>query len=167
MVGIGHENVHMVAFHSEVAALQLNVIAHIEGIDKLTEEHVAVQRLSLLDVDDALLHGRGASHAIDARHTRHDDHILATGKQRGDCRKTKPVNLVVDGQVLVNVGIGCRKIGFRLVVVVVAHVVFHRIFGEESLHLLIELCSERLVMAQDEGRHARLCDDVGHRKCLA
>ena len=38
---------------------------------------------------------------------------------------------------------------------------------EELLHLAIELCSQRLVVRQDEGRAAYIPDDIGHGERLA
>ena len=66
VLGIGHKNIDMIALHTEVAALQVDVIPHIEGIYQLAQEHVPVERLSFTNGNDTLLHGRRSSHAIDA-----------------------------------------------------------------------------------------------------
>ena len=39
--------------------------------------------------------------------------------------------------------------------------------GEEALHLAIELCGQRLVVAEDEGGAAHILDDIGHGEGLA
>ncbi len=45
------------------------------------------------------------------------------------------VYLIVDGGVFLDIGIGLGHIGLGLVVVVVAHEVFHRVVRKESLEL--------------------------------
>src|SRR3546814_5213575 len=53
-------------------------------------------------------------------------------------------------------GVAARDVGFRLVVVVVGDEVFHRVVGEERLHLGIKLRRQRLVGRQDERRPLQL-----------
>ena len=65
VVAVGHEYIHRVALHAEAAPLQVDVVAHVERIHQPSQKLVAVERLSLLEFDHALLHGHGASHAVD------------------------------------------------------------------------------------------------------
>ena len=58
-------------------------------------------------------------------------------------------------------------IGFRLVVIVVADEIFHRVVGEKLFELLIELTCQRLVMDQHQRRLLHLRDHIGHGKGLA
>ena len=44
-------------------------------------------------------------------------------------------DFVIDGAVLFDVGVGVGDIGFRLVIVVVGHKIFHRIVREKCLKL--------------------------------
>ncbi len=78
-----------------------------------------------------------------------------------------PVDGLVDLAVLLDVGVRARDVGFRLVVVVVADEVFHRVVREEPLHLAVELGGERLVGGEDERRALRLLDHLGHGEGLA
>ena len=66
VVAVSHEDVHGFSLHSEVAALQFDVVSHVEGIHQLAQEFVAVQRLSLLDFDDVFLHRHRSAHTVDA-----------------------------------------------------------------------------------------------------
>ena len=76
-VRISHGNIHGVSPYTEVAARQVEIVADIERGDQLTQESIAVQRLPLLDTNHRSLHGRRATHTIDAGDRRHDDDVLA------------------------------------------------------------------------------------------
>ena len=77
------------------------------------------------------------------------------------------VDLFVDIDFLLDVGIGARYIGLRLVVVVVADEILHGAFGEEVPELGAELCRQGLVVDQDQGGALHPLDDVGHGEGLA
>ena len=64
----------------------------------------------------------------------------------------QPVDLLVDGGVLLDVGVGGRQVGFRLVVVVVGDEVLHRAVGQVLAELVAELRRQRLVGRHDESR---------------
>ena len=76
-------------------------------------------------------------------------------------------DLLIDGTVLLDVGIGRGDVGFRLVVVVVAHKVFHRIFREELLELAAKLGGKSLIVGQHQRGTVDALDDIGHGKGLA
>ena len=77
------------------------------------------------------------------------------------------IDLVVDGRVFFDVGVGRGDIRLRLVVIVVGDEVFDRIVREHLLELGAELSREGLVVRQNERRTVRLGDDVRHREGLA
>jgi hypothetical protein len=77
------------------------------------------------------------------------------------------VDLVVDGRVLFNIGIGGGDVGLRLVVVVIADEVAHGTFREEFAELGGELRRERLVVRDDKRRALGFRDHAGHREGLA
>ena len=107
-----------------------------------------------------------AAEPVDTRYARHHDDITPLRKSR---RRGVPetVDLVVDVRVLLDVGIGRRNIRLRLVIVVVTHEVFNRIFRKILFELTVQLRRERLVVRNNQCRTVQLCDDIGHRKCLA
>ena len=76
-------------------------------------------------------------------------------------------DFVVDGAVLFDVGVGVGDIGFRLVIVVVGHKVFHRIVRKKCLELRTQLCCQRLVVRQHQRRAIDLLDDVCHGEGFA
>ena len=77
------------------------------------------------------------------------------------------VDLVVDSAVLFNIGIGAGNVGLRLVVVVVADEVLHRIVGEKRAELGTQLCRQRFVVRQHQRGAVALGNDVGHGKGFA
>ena len=77
------------------------------------------------------------------------------------------VQLVVDGGFFFDVDVARRDVGFRLVVIVVADEVLHRVVREERLELVVELRGQRLVVRQDQRRAVDRLDDLGHREGLA
>ena len=79
----------------------------------------------------------------------------------------KPLDLFVNGRILLDVGVGARDVGFRLVVIEVADEIFDRVAWEELFELGVKLRRQRLVVRDDERRPVELADDVGDRECLA
>lgn len=67
-------------------------------------------------------------------------------------------------QVLFDVGIGRRQIGFRLVIVVIGDEILDGILREKILEFAVQLCCKGLVMAQDQRRFVELRNDVRHRE---
>lgn len=78
----------------------------------------------------------------------------------------QPVDLLVDGGVLLDIGIGNGDIGLGLVEIVVRDEVVHRRVREELLELLGELGGERFIVRDDESRFPYLSDRIGHGKGL-
>src|SRR6266849_3206149 len=59
------------------------------------------------------------------------------------------VDLVVDRGFLLDIGVGARHIGFRLVVVVIGDEILHRVVGKEAPELAVELRRQGLVGRKD------------------
>ena len=77
------------------------------------------------------------------------------------------VYLIIDGGVLLDISIGRRDVGLRLVVIVIRHKILHRVLREELLELRIKLGGESFVMGNDEGRLLQLLNHIGHGEGLA
>ena len=97
---------------------------------------------------------------------RHDDDVVAL-QNRARRRMAHAVDLLVDRGIFLDIGVGARDIGFRLVVIVIGDEILHRVFGEEVLHLGIELRRQRLVRREDQGRALHRLDDLRHGEGLA
>jgi hypothetical protein len=64
------------------------------------------------------------------------------------------------------VSVGCRDIGFRLVVVVIAYEVLDEVIGEELFEFAVELSRECFVVAENKCGALGLCDNIGHSERL-
>ena len=102
----------------------------------------------------------GRAQPVDGGDRGHDDHIVPN-QQSGGCRVPKPVDLIVDRGVLLDVSVGLRDVGLRLVVVVIGDEVLHAVVGEELPELICELGAQRLVGSQDQSRLLNLFDGPG------
>ena len=77
------------------------------------------------------------------------------------------VDLLVERAFLLDIGVGARDIGFRLVIVVVADEILDRVFREEAPHFAVKLCRQCLVGGQNQGRPLHRLDDMGDGEGLA
>ena len=164
--GIYRENLHRIAPDPEHVPLEGDVVPAVSNFDELFEKLVPVPRLSHPKRDDHVLVVDGVAQAVDAADRRHDNHIPPLEERRGG-RVPEPLDLVVDGAVLLDVRIRVGDIGFRLVVVVVGDKKLHRVFREELLELAAQLGGQGLVMDQHQSRALEPLDDLRHRVRLA
>ena len=104
----------------------------------------------------------GVAHTVDATHRGHHDDVASARKQCCDRAEAQTVDFLIDLQVFLNVFVRRRDVGFRLIIVVIRHEIVHRVFGEKTLELAVELGSERLVVRQNERRLACALNDVRH-----
>ena len=120
-----------------------------------------------LDVDGRGVEVRRVARAVEARDARHDDHVAAARQQRGDRAEAHLLDLGVDLEVFLDIGVRRRQVGLRLVVVVIRHEIFHGVLREEVAELPVQLRREGFVVAQDQRRTVQPRDDVGHRESLS
>ena len=104
--------------------------------------------------------------AVDARDTGDDDGV-GTLQDRPGCRVAHAVDLLVPARFLLDVGVGPRHVGFRLVVVVVGDEVLDGVVRKEAPEFAVELCREGLVGRQHQRRTSHALDHLGHGIGLA
>ena len=80
---------------------------------------------------------------------------------------TQTVYLIVHRAVLFDINIRTRDVCFGLIIVVIAHKVFHRIVGKKLLEFRTKLCREYLVVRQHQCGAVEPFDDISHSKGLA
>ena len=163
----GRHDVHRVAVDAERRRLQLAFGAGVERLDQLVEEMLVADDLPHLDVDGRGVEVRRVARAVEARDARHDDHVAAARQQRGDRAEAHLLDLGVDLEVFLDIGVRRRQVGLRLVVVVIRHEIFHGVLREEVAELPVQLRREGLVVAQDQRRTVQPRDDVGYRESLS
>ena len=103
---------------------------------------------------------------VDAGHGGNDQHV-PPGQQGCGGGKAELVQFLVDAGVLLDVGIGARNVGFRLVVIVVGDEILDGVIGKELLELSGKLGGQGLVVGDDQGGALHFLDDVGHGEGLA
>ena len=155
-----------VAADAEVAALEAGVGAAVLLGDEVAD-HLALAVGAA--GDEVLGHrpvGLGRADTVDAGDRGDDDDVVAFEQCPGR-RVAHPVDLLVNLALLLNVGVGARDIGLRLVVVVVGDEVLDRVLREEPLEFAVQLRGEGLVRREDDRRPLRRLDHLGGGEGLA
>ena len=148
-VGICRINVHHIPLYPEASPLKIHIVALILNIDELMDHLVPIFDHAGPQRDHHLLIVNRTSQAIDAGHGGHDDHVPPLGKRRRG-RVAQLVNLIVDGGVLLDVGVGGGDVCLGLVVVVVGDKILHGVLREELLKLAVELCCQGFIVGNNE-----------------
>ena len=133
----------------------------------LAQQYIAVEQHSALNLYYILVKIGWVAHSINARYRRYYNNVLAPRQQCRRCREAQLVNLVVYGKVLLDICVGRGDISLGLIVVVVGYVVLDGVVGEEAFKLVVQLCGECLIVAQNEGGAVNLLNDVCHCKGLS
>ena len=163
---VGREQLHRVAAHAEGATNEVLVAAPVVQGDEVGQQLSLRQRFAGLHGEGHGRVGLDRADAVDARHRGDDDHVV-TLQQRAGGGVAHAVDLLVDRQFLLDVGVGARHVGFGLVVVVVGDEVLDRVVGEEAPKLAIELGGQRLVGGQHQRWALGALDHLGHGEGLA
>ena len=163
---ISQINVHRITVHPELIAHKIHVVALVLQGDQLFAQLVPLHLHSGAQTDDHAAVVDRVAQRVDAGHRCHNNNVPPLRKRRRS-RVAQAVDLVVDSAVLFNIGIGAGNVGLRLVVVVVADEVLHRIVGEKRAELGTQLCRQRFVVRQHQRGAVALGNDVGHGKGFA
>ena len=166
VVGVDGENFHRVPPDPEAVAVEGHVVALIADLRELVQQLLHGPLLAGAQGDDHVGVVDGVPQAVNAGDRGHHDHIPPL-KKGGGGGVAQALNLVVDGAVLLNEGVGVGDIGLWLVVVVVGDKVFHRIVGKELLELRAQLRGQGFVVGQDKGGTLDLLNDLSHGKGFA
>ena len=164
---VRRENVDGVAAHAERAAGEIVLrCACIAAPPGRRCSWRWSMRSPLLEREGHRRIGLDRADTVDARHRGDDDHVVAL-EQRARRRVAHAVDLLVDRGFLLDIGVGARDVGFRLVVVVIGDEILHRVVGEEAPELAVELRRQRLVRREDQRRALRRLDHLRHGEGLA
>ncbi len=163
---IGGNDFQSVAAHAKRAAVEVVIVAFVMHFHQTADQIIHGQALPHFHGNDHLGVVFRRAQSVDAGHRGHDNHITP-GQQGMSGRMAQLVYIVVNGGIFFNIGIRGRHIGFGLVVVVIAHKIFHGIARKKFAELVVELGRQRLVGRENQGRTVAAGDDVGHGKGLA
>ena len=163
---IGKVDVHDIAVDAELIAHKIHIIAFILQRHKLLAQRIALHLHAGAQADDHAAVVDRIAQRVDAGHRSYDDHVPPLRKCRRG-RVAQTVDLVIDGAVLFNIGVGAGDIGFRLVVIVVADEILHRIVGEKGAELGAQLRRQCFIVGQHQRGAVAFCDHICHGKGLA
>ena len=138
---IGRVHLDRVAPDAKASPHEVLVIALVVHLDEVSEDRPLVVQLAGVHHEDAVPVLLRGPEAIDARDGCHHDDV-APREQAGGGGVAQPVDLVVDGGVLLDVGVRRRQVGLGLVVVVVGDEVLHPVLREEGPELAGQLSGE-------------------------
>ena len=150
----------------EGAAHEVDVVAGVLQVDQPAQHVPLVDLLAHGQPQDAVAVLVGRAQAVDARHRGHHDDV-APHEEGGRRGVAEAVDLVVDGRVLLYVGVRRREVGLGLVVVVVGDEELDPVLREEVPQLRGELGGQRLVRLDDQRRPLDLLDHPGDGGRLA
>ncbi len=160
------ENVDRVAAHAERAAHEIVVVAPVLQRRQVAHQVHAVDSLAARNGDGGARIGLHRADAVDARDRGDDDDVVAL-QDRARRRMAHAVDLLVHRGILLDIGVGARDIGFRLVVVVVGDEILDRVLRKEVLELAVELGRQRLVGREDQRGALHRLDHLRHGEGLA
>ena len=155
-----------ISLGAELVSGKRHFVALVLYLDKAFYDLLAAYFLTLAERQRVAAVILRAAEGVNAGNGSHDDNVPAFCERHGG-GVAQTVDLVVDGAVLFNVGVGGGNVRLRLVIVVVGHEIFHRIIREELPELGAQLRRKGLVVCEDEGRPVAVGDDVRHGECLA
>ena len=163
---IGGKDLHRVPPDTEHIPLKSYVVALVSALDELEHQRLLGQLGAGPEGDGHFGEVVRLAQAVNAAHRRHHDHVPPLQQGEGGAQP-KPVDLLIGGGVLFDVGVRVGDVGLGLVVVVVGDKILHCVVGEELLELAAQLGSEGLVVGQHQGGLLHPLDDLGHGVGLA
>ena len=166
LIRIYRPNLHRVAAHTETVALERNVVALVLNRNQAVNQFLTADFHARTDGNDHAFVVDRVAERVNARHGRHNDNVASLAQRRGR-RVAQTVNLVVDGGILLNIGVRRGNIRLRLIIIVVGYEIFYRILGKKFAQLGAELCGQRFIVREHQRRPLGLLDDVRHGECLA
>ena len=131
-------DLHGVPTDTEGIPGELDVVALVADLHQLFGQLLPGLFHAGTQGDDHVLVVNGVTQAVDAADGGHHDHIPPL-KEGGGGGVAQALDLLVDGGVLLDIGVGVGDVGLGLVVVVVGNKIFHRIIWEKLPEFRAEL----------------------------
>ncbi len=163
---IGGVHLQQVAAQAELATAEIEIAPAVHHVNQPPRHRFQSRLLSHFQEDHLRQVFLRRAETVDAGDAG-DDHDVTARQQRAGGSMSEAVDLLVDGGIFLDIGVGGRQIRLRLVVVVVADEVFHGVVRQEFLELVAQLRRQRLVVRHHQRRPADAGDDVGHGESLA
>ena len=127
---------------------QLHVAGEVGALQVLHEAGVLSVALAPLEREHHAVIGLGGANPIDTTDTG-NDHAVTAFEQATRCRHAHLVDFIVNGRLLLNIGVGRSYISLWLVVIIITDEILHRILREKSTKFLAKLSGQGLIVGQD------------------
>jgi hypothetical protein len=128
---VGGEDLDRVAAHPEHAAGEIGLRALVLQGDEVVDELALVDLVAELEREGHRGIGLDRADAVDAGDRGDDDDVVAL-QHRPRRGVAHAVDLLVDVGFLLDIGVGARDVGLRLVIVVVGDEILDRVVGKEA-----------------------------------
>ena len=165
-IAVCRKYLHRLSPAPEISRLKHEIVSLVIVVEKPRHKRPAVPFLPHREAENRVLVVLPLSKPVDARNAGDHDNV-APFKERLGGSQAKLLYPLVDRGVLLNVDILGRHIGFRLVIVVIADKVVHRVLREKILKLAVKLRRQSLIVRHDKGRPLQPLYDVCHGKSLS
>ena len=163
---IGQIDLHHIAPHAELVAGKVHVIAFVLQGDQPFAQLLPAHFHARPQADDHAAVINGVAQAVNAGNAGHNDHIPPF-RQRRRGRMAQAIDLIIDGTVLFNVGVGGRDVRLGLIIVVVRNKILHRIVRKKLAEFRAELGRQSFVVGQHQRGAVYPGNHVGHGKGFA
>src|SRR5262245_12019007 len=94
-----------IAANTKRPAGKFEIIPDIMNIEKLSQERLTLDTLSLFHENELLYPFIRRADTIDTAHRRDNDNVRIAAEKRACCTQTKPVDFIIDGSVFRNINI--------------------------------------------------------------
>ena len=152
--------------HPEGAAAEVDIVAGVLNLHQPLNELIPADLHAGAHAHHHAFVLAGVAHGVNAADAGNDNHVLALAHGSGGA-VAQPVDLLVDGGILFDVGIAGGDVGLGLVVVVIADEIFHRAVREKGAQLAAQLGGQRFVVGQHQRGLLDFFDDGGHGEGFA
>jgi len=165
VLGIRRKHINHIAAHPIGSAAEIHIVASVLQFRQAPHNRALIHLVTPDQVQHHLEVGFGITEAINGRYRGHHNHIPALHQGLGG-RQAHLLDMLVNGRVLLDKGIGRRHIGLGLVVVVVGNEVLHGIVREEILELAIQLGCQGFIVSQHNRRALDALNHIGNGEGL-
>ena len=163
---ISGKHLHHLTAHAERAAGKIKILPLEQAFHQLLQKHVPVHDIPLAHAQRQVPVILRSGQAVNAGNGCHHNHIPPC-HQGIHGIQAQAVQLVINGGILFNVGVGTGDIRLRLVIIEIGNVVIHRVIREKTLQLRMKLCGKRLVVGNHQRGPVHPGNQIRHGECLA
>ena len=163
---VGRINLQCISANPELITGEIHVITLIADLRKLSKHMIHGILLSHTKGDHHTLIIDRVTQTVQAADRRNHNYI-PTLKKCGGCAVTQTVDLLINGRILLDIGIRVGNICFRLIIIIVGDKILHRVIGEKLTEFCAELCCQGLIVGKNQGRLIDFFNNRSHGKGFA